>query len=107
DRLKFLASVGAVRPWLQGDEKECVVARLNVAEQAEPNDAGRVLNARRLGENILDIACGLFRALQRGGIRKLKIYKDISLILVGQEAGRQFRAKKAGSHAEKHQGGDG
>jgi hypothetical protein len=105
--LQFLASRAAVRPRLQGDKKECVIARLNVTEQTESNDAGCVLHARHLSEYIFYLERSLVRALERSRIRELKIHIEIALILVRQETGRQLRAKERGGHPEEQQSSHG
>ena len=59
DGLELLRLLFAVRPRLQGDKEEGVVTGLHVAQQAEADDAGRVLDAGRFGENRLNLSARL------------------------------------------------
>ena len=103
DGLELLGSGLAIVPVLHGDEEECVVAGSHEAEQAEAQNAGGVLDAGRLRQNILDFRRHLLGSLQRGGVGKLDVQVKIALILVGNEAGGQFVADEIARHAEASQ----
>src|SRR5947207_12769 len=48
----FLFRLGSFAPWLEGDEEERAVSVLHETEQTKSDDAGRVLNAGNLAENV-------------------------------------------------------
>src|ERR1700758_4559761 len=87
DFLILLRSGIAVTPWLQSDEKEAVVTCLDKAQQAEANNAGRVLDAWGVGEDLLNLSPRCAGALQRSRVRKLHVDEEIALVFIGQEAG--------------------
>ena len=105
-RLDFLIlfrSAFAVTPGLQGDEKEGVVTGPDIAEQAEADHAGVVLDPRRGAQDFLNVSRCRGRPLQRSRIRKLHVDVDIALVFIGQEAGGQEAAKDNPRNAESHQ----
>src|SRR5205809_4229830 len=77
-----------------------VVAGTHEAEQTEANHASGVLNARRVGQSAFDFPGDFVGALKRGGARELQIDVQITLVFVGQKAGRNSTSKPAGSGAK-------
>src|SRR4029077_6785020 len=107
DGLILLGTRLALVPGLEGDKEEGVVAGAYVAEQAEADDAGRVSDARHIGEDLLNLTRHGAGALQRSRIRKLHVDEGIALVFIGQEAGGQTAAKESGANGEgrnHHQG---
>ena len=96
-RLDFLIlfrSGFALTPWLQSDEIEGVVTGPDKAEQAEANNGRGVLDAWRIGEDLLNLSRRCARAFQRSRVRKLHVDEGIALVFIGQEAGWQPAAKE-------------
>ncbi len=97
----------AIAPGLKSYEIEGVVTGAYKAEQAEANNACRVLDTWGVGENVLNLFRRFARTLQRSRIRKLHVDEDIALVFIGKEARRQTAAKETCAHAERrnhHQG---
>jgi hypothetical protein len=91
--LKLLIPRFAVVPRFQSDEKEGVIARSYEAEQAEANNAGRVLNTGRICQSGFDFPHDVIRALKRSSAGELQIDVQIALIFVGKKTRRNFAAK--------------
>ncbi len=100
DLLELFIAGFALVPRLQSDEEEGVVAGADEAEQAETDDAGGVLDARGVGENVFDFARDFIGALKRSGIRQLQVDVEVALVFIGKEAGRDFGAEKTGGDSE-------
>src|SRR5271170_143562 len=103
--IRFVATLTVV-PRFKADPKEGVVAGPDKTEQAETNHASRVLNARRICEDLLYLSRSRAGALQRRRIRKLHVDIEVALVFVGQEAGGQMRPHEprgASGHREQHQ----
>jgi hypothetical protein len=66
DCLKLLGSGRALVPRLQGHDKERVVTRADITEQAEANNGRRVFDTRCVGQYFLDVYGGFRCSLQRG-----------------------------------------
>ena len=63
-----------------------------------------VPDARGLRQNILHLGCDQLGSLQRGGVGKLDVQVKITLVLVGNEAGRQFVADEIARHTASRPG---
>ena len=100
DLLELLVAGFALVPRLQSYKEKAVVTGADEAEQAEADDAGRVLNARSVSENVFDFARDFIRALKGSCIWQLEVDVEIALVFVGKEAGRNFGAEETGSGAE-------
>src|SRR5579864_4911502 len=100
DGLELLRARFAVVPGLQRHEEEGVVAGAHEAEQAESNDAGRMLNTGCVGQNIFDFCGHIVGALKRRGSRKLNVYIDVALILIRKKTGGDFAPEPGGGYRE-------
>jgi hypothetical protein len=87
DRGVLLLGLLACRPVLERDEEEGAVGIRHLAQHAVADDRGGVLDARHLHDQLFGLAGDLGRALQRRGVGELDAGKDVTLVLVGQEAG--------------------
>src|SRR6202035_485905 len=94
------ARPAALLPWIEADEKESVVGRGNVREQAESADGRVSANALRLMENVLDLAADDIGPLQRCRVGQLDVEEEVALLLIGDEAARQFSPEEAGKKRE-------
>src|ERR1700722_6787916 len=103
DGLILFSPAFALIPGFEADPKEAVVTGPDITEQTETHHAGRVLNAGSVGENLLHLSRCRARALQRGGVGKLHVDIEISLIFIGQEAGGQAAAKEDSGRAANYQ----
>src|ERR1700691_3211885 len=103
--IRFVSAL-AVVPRFKADPKESVVAGPDKTEQAETNHARRVLNARRICEDLLHLLGSRAGALQGCRIRKLHVDIEVALVFVGQKAGGQMRPDEPRSttgHREQQQ----
>ena len=90
DGLILFAPAFALIPGFQRYPEEGVVTGPDIAEQTETDDAGGVLDPRRVCENLLHLSRGRACAFQRCGIGKLHIDVEVPLVFIGQEAGGQM-----------------
>src|SRR4029077_13165685 len=67
------------------------------------DDAGGVLNSRRVGQHIFDFSGDRIGALKGSSVGQLKIDVEIALILVGQKARGNLAAKKGSPCSEHHE----
>src|ERR1700722_15621823 len=100
DGLKLLGSGLAFIPWLESDYEESVVTGTNKTEQAEADDACRILHTRCVRQNVFDLCCSLRRPLQRSAIGQLQVDVCVALILIRKEARRHTAAEESGRHAK-------
>ena len=103
DRRVLFLRLLARRPLLERDEEESAVGILNLAQHAEADDRGRVLDPRHLQDQFLSLAGDFACALQRGAVRQLYAGKDVALVFVGQEAARDDPAEQAGGSGQGEQ----
>src|SRR5208282_1242745 len=103
DLLELFIAGFAVVPGLEGDEEKAVVASTDKTEQAEADDAGGVLDARSVSEDVFDFARDFVGALHRSGVWQLQIDVEIALVFIGKKAGRDLNAEKAGGGSEEHE----
>src|SRR5437660_12502247 len=99
DHMILLFPFFLIVPWLQSDKKERVVTCIHEAEQAETDHAGRVLDPRHLGHDLLNSPRNPVRAVEGSSVWKLEIEIDVALVLIGQEAGLQSVAGAASRNA--------
>ena len=96
----------AILPGLESYKEECVIRSPDEAEQTETNDAGGVLNSRRVGENLLYLFRSRACAFHGRRIGKLHVDIEVALVFIGQEAGGQMFAKEprctAGDYKQHH-----
>src|SRR4029077_11879833 len=85
---------GSFAPRLESDKEKRVVGVVHDAQQTKTDDAGGVLHAGCLAEEILDLSTNLIGALQRSRIGQLKCHVDISLVFLRQKRARQSRSEK-------------
>jgi len=109
DLLILFGAGVAFPPRLQRHKRKGVVTGLDETEQAEANDAGRILDARSGRQNLLHISRGGIRPLQRCPTWQLHVDENVALVFVGKEARGQPAAKEpsgraASSEQNKHQG---
>src|SRR5258708_36967350 len=94
----------AIAPGFQRDEEEPVVAGVREAEQIEADNRCRVLNSRKVCENVLHLSPSLACALHRRRDGKLHADVEVALVFIGHKAGRQpvTKKKRPQTHTNKH-----
>ena len=97
----------ALVPRLERHEEEAVVGRRHVREKAEAGDRVVVLDALRLGEDLLDLAADVVGPLQRRRVGELDVQVEVALVLVGNEAARELLAEAAGERRRSRRGSEG
>ncbi|EXI65763.1 MAG: hypothetical protein AW08_02975 [Candidatus Accumulibacter adjunctus] len=100
DRPVLLFRLRALRPFLESDEEESAVGVLHLAQQVVADHSGGVLDAGNVLDQVFGLAGDFRGALQRTRVGKLHAGEDVTLVLVGQEAGRQRLAEQAGEGGE-------
>src|SRR5207245_5195121 len=100
DFLILFRSGLTITPGLKRDEKETVVSSPYKAEQAEANNACGVLDARRIGEDLLNLSRRCAGTFKRSRVRKIHIDVHVALVFIGQEARGQTAAKESRADAE-------
>src|SRR5882672_8645690 len=73
----------AIAPGFQRDEKEPVVAGVREAEQIEADNRCRVLNSRKVCENVLHVSPSLVGAFHRRCDGKLHTDVEVALGFIG------------------------
>src|SRR5581483_6759018 len=87
-------------PRLEGDEEKGVVGGLSLAEEAETEDGGVVLDGRILGEDLFDFLAEGVGAVEGGGFGELDIDEAVALIFFGEEGRGQFAADEHGGDGD-------
>src|SRR5437879_7553756 len=67
-------------------KKERVVTCIHETEQAKTDHAGRVLDPRNLGHDLLNSPRNLVRALEGGCVGKLEIEINVALVLIDRKS---------------------
>src|SRR2546430_2130256 len=93
DGFVLLLGLFPLIPGLKGDEEKCVVSALDLAEQTEADHGRRILDARGLLQNSLDLLAEIICSIERGSERKLGVDKDIALIFLRQKGRRKLFAQ--------------
>ena len=86
----------ALVPWLLGDKEESAVGVLDAAQQAEADDGGDSLHARRVQDDVFHLLRGSGGSLQRSRVGQLQRDVDIALILLGQKGSGQLAPDEHG-----------
>src|SRR6266481_2945145 len=107
DCLHLLRSLLPVAPLLQADEGESAIACPDIAQKAETQNRSGVLHPRLFCQDVLHFRGNIPGSLERGGIGKLDVQVQKSLVLIRDKARRQFSAEKEtrgaeGSQKNKH-----
>ena len=95
----------ALLPGLEADEDGAEVRLVGVCDEAEAADRREGIHARGRGNDLLDPREHRAGSLQRGPWWQLHVDAEKSLVLLGDEAGRQLAADQAGAqddHAHQH-----
>src|ERR1700691_5151814 len=94
-------------PRLKRYEEKRAVGGLDSAEQAVSQHRADVLDARRIHDDFLNLPCRFGGTLQRRSVGQLQPSEHVSLVLVGQEAARNFGSEEVRADAENAQKNEG
>ena len=90
-------------PWSERDEEKRVVGGIHGAEQAEADDGGRILDAGRTAEDLLDLLQTSSVRWSEDASRQLDVQIEVALVLHRQEAVREPGAEEAGGNRKQDQ----
>src|SRR5580658_4243759 len=103
ERLKLLGPCFPFVPRLEGDKIGGVVTGTDETEQTKPDEAGAVLDARRLHDDLFLLFRNRSRAFEGGAIGQLHVNVGVTLIFVREKTGWHAVGKKPCRHAKNNE----
>src|SRR5581483_5672278 len=103
DFLVLRGPAAPIFPVVESHEKEAGVTRIDEAQEAEPDGARRIFDARSVHQHLLHFLRRRFCSFERCGVRELQVDEHVALVFDRQKAGWQMGAEDRGSYAGRGQ----